>query len=91
MHEVIIEHVKVEELPASWRARLAASGDVRVTVRIEREAAAPQPASGIASDDPAFGIWRDRRDMDDVPAYLKALRSPRFTRAVPDTQEDHGT
>lgn len=84
MPEVVIEHVKVEDLPAAWRARVAAPDDMRVTVRIEQETNAAQPASSTAPGDPAFGIWRDRQDMDDVPAYLRDLRAPRHTRTKPD-------
>ena len=34
----------------------------------------------FATDDPAFGIWRDRDDMTDLAAYLDPLRSPRYSR-----------
>jgi hypothetical protein len=71
MSTLVIEHVKVSELPDSWRARLAAGQDGRVTVRIEEEAVATEDA------DSAFGMWRDRADMDDVAAYVRQLRAPR--------------
>ncbi len=32
----------------------------------------------FVTDDPAFGIWRDRDDMADVPGYLRCIRAPRF-------------
>jgi hypothetical protein len=31
-------------------------------------------------DHPAFGMWKDRKDMEDVEAYLRNLRKPRYTR-----------
>lgn len=34
----------------------------------------------FASADPAFGMWRDRKDMADVEAYVRKLRAPRFRR-----------
>ncbi len=34
----------------------------------------------FATDDPAFGIWRDRADLEDVPAYVRQLRQGRYNR-----------
>lgn len=51
----------------------------RVTVRIEEEPA-NAPAEEFVTDDPAFGIWRDREDMADVEAYARRIRAPRFNR-----------
>lgn len=81
MNSIVIEHVPVTELPEAWRARLAHSASATVTVRIEEEARKPPFAAGeFATDDPAFGIWRDRDDMNDVAAYLRSLRAPRYHR-----------
>ncbi len=85
MTAVVFEHVPVTELPPAWRARLAQSntavGDVRVTVHIEaEEKAAVAVAEDFVTDDPAFGIWRDREDMADVQAYIQRIRAPRFNR-----------
>ena len=85
MSAVIIEHVKVGDLPEAWRERLAKPSDARVTVRIEDEAgrqetAATQLKTGEASEDPAFGIWRDRDDLADVDAYVRKIRAPRYGR-----------
>ena len=71
MNAIVIEHVPVAELPEAWRAKLAKSADSLVTVRIEAEAQAAVPDDGFVTDDPAFGIWRDRDDMADVAAYLR--------------------
>ena len=81
MNAIVIEHVKVSELPEAWRAKLA-DADARVTVRIEAEAPPVDTAATGAAvgDDPAFGIWRDRTDMNDVDAYLSKLRAPRYSR-----------
>ena len=50
-----------------------------VTVRIETEPAGAEAAETFATDDPAFGIWRDRDETADVGAYLRLLRAPRFS------------
>ena len=54
-------------------------GSALVTVRIEEEAQAA-PAEAFVTDDPAFGIWRDREDMADVAAYVRKIRQPRYNR-----------
>lgn len=81
MNAVVFEHVPVAELPQAWRDKLAQSADARVTVRIETE---EPPAATLAqefvTDDPAFGIWRDREEMADVQAYVRRIRAPRFNR-----------
>jgi hypothetical protein len=88
MNAIVIEHVNVEELPAAWRAKLAAepdaSGTSRVTVRIEVETGSQEQAAIAATTgDPLFGMWRDREDMADVAGYVRALRAPRFTADGP--------
>lgn len=80
MNAIVIEHVPVAELPEAWRARLAKSTDALVTVRIEEESQSAAPTEQFVSDDPAFGIWRDREDMADVRAYVRKLREPRYKR-----------
>lgn len=80
MNAIVIEHVPVAELPPAWQAKLAKSADATVTVRIEEEPQAPAPAEEFVTDDPAFGIWRDREDMADVEAYVRKLRAPRYNR-----------
>ena len=85
MSAVIIEHVKVGDLPEAWRERLAKPLDARVTVRIEDEAghqetAATRLKTGEPIEDPAFGIWRDRDDLADVDAYVRKIRAPRYGR-----------
>ena len=81
MSTLVIEHLKASELPQQWAQRLNARPEQTVTVRIETETG---PAAGTAAafvtDDPAFGIWRDREDMTDVEAYVRKLRAPRYTR-----------
>ncbi len=78
MNAVVIEHVKVEDLPEDWRERLHAAADARVTIRIEEETQAAQTAAKEESDNPLFGMWRDREDMADVEAYVRKLRAPRY-------------
>lgn len=56
------------------------SAIARATVRIEEKALAAAPAETFETDDPAFGIWRDRQDLADVAAYLHKQRAPRYNR-----------
>ena len=84
MNAIVIEHVPLAELPLAWRDKLylGSGEDTRVTVRIEEEAQHQihrQPEE-FQTDDPAFGIWRDREDMADVTAYVSRIRAPRFSR-----------
>jgi len=73
MSALVIEHVKISELPEVWRAKLPVAENARVTVRIEEE------TTGVeAEGDLLFGMWRDREDMADVEAYVSKLRAPRF-------------
>lgn len=81
MSTLVIEHMKASELPPQWAQRLNARPEQTVTVRIETETGtAAGPAAAFVTDDPAFGIWRDREDMTDVEAYVRKLRAPRYTR-----------
>jgi hypothetical protein len=79
MNAIVIEHVPVAELPAAWRAKLAKATGATVTVRIEQEEApAASPPQEFVTDDPLFGMWRDRDDMADVARYLRSIRASRF-------------
>jgi len=69
--------VRQAELPEKWRARLTQAGSATVTVRIEEETQA-EPAEEFVTDDPLFGMWRDRKDMADVAGYVRTLRASRF-------------
>ena len=80
MNAIVIEHVPVAELPSAWREKLAQSPNARVTVRIEEEPQSDVPNEEFLTDDPAFGIWRDRQDMPDVAAYVRKLREPHYGR-----------
>ena len=63
MNAIVIEHVLVADLPDAWRARLGATAQATVTVRLEEEVCIPVPEDGFVTDDPAFGIWRDCQDI----------------------------
>ena len=81
MSTLVIEHMKASELPQQWAKRLNARPEQTVTVRIETEnEPTAQTVAAFVTDDPAFGIWRDREDMADVEAYVRKLRTPRYTR-----------
>lgn len=77
MNAVVFVHVPVADLPEKWRARLTQAGSATVTVRIEEETQAA-PAEEFVTDDPLFGMWRDREDMADVAGYVRKLRASRF-------------
>ena len=71
--------MKVSELPEDWRARLQTEANAHVTVRIEEEQTVQASTEQeFVTDDPAFGIWRDRSDMNDVTDYVRYLRAPRY-------------
>ena len=78
MNAIVIEHVPVAELPAAWRAKLDKTASATVTVRIEEEVQAAAPAEEFVTDDPLFGMWRDREDMADVAGYVRSIRASRF-------------
>jgi hypothetical protein len=82
MSTLVIEHLEASELPQDWAARLRAKPGQTVTVRIETESEQPAPTatSPFVTDDPAFGIWRDRQDTADVDSYARGLRAPRYAR-----------
>jgi hypothetical protein len=42
------------------------------------ETAAASGSDQLASAHPAFGMWRDRPDLEDVEAAVKRLRGGRF-------------
>lgn len=37
-----------------------------------------QRTPGSVREHPAFGMWRDRSDMEDVAGYVRRLREARF-------------
>jgi hypothetical protein len=77
MNSIVIAHVPVAELPPAWRAKLVQGDNTLVTVRIEEEAEVATTEEFV-TDDPLFGMWRDREDMTDVTAYVRSLRASRF-------------
>lgn len=81
MSTLILEHIPVAELPAAWRAKLQASSDSHVTVRIEQEKPDEEtPADQLAlTNNPLFGMWRDHPDVQEVENRMKQLRQPRFS------------
>ena len=79
MNAIVIEHVLVTELPLAWQSKFAKSTDALVTVRIEEEAGSTAPAAEeFMTNDPLFGMWRDREDMADVAGYVRSIRASRF-------------
>ena len=78
MNAIVIEHVNIAELPEAWRSKLAEAPGTTVTVRIEAETEGTTQTDSTLTDDPLFGMWRDREDMADVPHYIRSLRASRF-------------
>lgn len=82
MTMMVIEHVKASELPPQWAEHLQAKPDETFTVRVETEGARVAPsASSLPGDEqamPAFGIWHDHPESQDVQAYLCKLRATRY-------------
>lgn len=78
MNAIVIEHVRLADLPPAWREKLASMPETLVTVRIEAEGAAQAQDEAAFADDPLFGMWRDREDMADVAGYIRRIRAPRF-------------
>jgi hypothetical protein len=80
MSTLVIEHFKARELPRHWAQRLKVRPEQTVTVRIETEATqTAQGPEAFVTNDPAFGIWRDREDMADVSAFVRQLRAARYS------------
>jgi len=80
MSTLVIEHINASELPKQWAQRLKVRPEQTVTVRIETEPTqASKAPESFVTDDPAFGIWRDREDMADVPTFVRRLRAARYT------------
>ena len=80
MSTLVIEHFKASELPQQWAQRLKVRPEQTVTVRIETEATqTAQAPETFVTDDPAFGIWHDRDDMADAPAFVRHLRVARYS------------
>jgi hypothetical protein len=82
MSTLVIEHLKAKDLPKQWAQDLKARPDQNVTVRIETEPeqTPAEATEAFVTNDPAFGIWRDRGDIGDVEAYMERLRAPRYAR-----------
>ena len=70
-----LEHVKVSDLPESWRTQLHEAKSSHVTIRIEEES---DDSAKNGNKNPLFGMWNDRDDMADVESYVRKLRAPRF-------------
>ena len=84
MSTLVIEHFKASELPQQWAQRLKVRPEQTVTVRIETEATQTTHApESFVTNDPAFGIWRDREDMADVPAFVRQLRATQYSPVCP--------
>ena len=81
MTTLVIQHVKTSELPAQWAQQLKTLPDQTVTIRIETEATVSGDAStAFVTDDPAFGIWQDHEEAENVDSFARNLRASRYNR-----------
>ena len=89
MTTLVIEHLPASDLPPQWANRLQMRPGQTVTVRIETEASnLKAEATAFVTDDPAFGIWRDREDLADVAKFARDLRASRYQNLdVPGTED----
>lgn len=78
MNAIVIEHVKITELPEAWRTKLAQVPGTTVTVRIEAETQGDAQTEEIPTDDALFGMGCDREDIADVANYIRSIRTSRF-------------
>jgi uncharacterized FlgJ-related protein len=78
MVTVILEHVKVTELPADWVKRIKAKASDTVRITIAKE---PSASKSVKAKKPnnTFGMWADREDIGDVGEYVRKLRQPRYS------------
>ena len=72
LKEIIAAVDRGEEVTIVYRGKERA-----VLVPLERA----KKARGHAADHPAFGMWKDRQDMEDVSQYVRQLRQARFDGA----------
>ncbi|MSR14606.1 MAG: hypothetical protein EXR86_08590 [Gammaproteobacteria bacterium] len=80
MNPVVIEHVRISDLPEAWRAKPGFGGEGRVTAHIDAKHPVQVIEENFATNDPAFGIRRAREDVRDVEEFLQQLRAPRYHR-----------
>ena len=81
MTTLVLHHIKASELPAQWAQQLNTLPEQTVTIRIETEVdTTPGDATAFVTDDPAFGIWSDYDATENVAAFARQLRAPRYTR-----------
>lgn len=73
------------KLPDELARQIRAAGllDEAALEEVFRDALRKQAvgeAPAFVTDDPAFGIWRDREEAADVEAFARRLRAPRYRR-----------
>lgn len=69
MNAIVIEHVRLKELPPAWRAKFAQTANTRVTVRIEEEQAkVVEPAEEFVTDEQKL------KQTSEGPSYGDRLR-----------------
>ncbi len=81
------------KLPDELAKQIRAAGllDEAALEMVFRDALRKQAIGGAAAfvtDDPAFGIWRDRDETADVEAFARRLRAPRYRRDGARTEDE---
>ena len=82
MEKMIIEHINLQDIPAKWSKLLKDIVPSTYKITIESEPTFDQtPEPHIKKswgEIPLFGMWKDRKDMEDPADYVKQLRKSRF-------------
>ena len=78
MTTIVLEHVKVAELPADWVKRIRAKPGEMVRVTLDKEISLPAQTLGKSKPNRSFGMWADREDVGDAGEYVARLRQTRY-------------
>ena len=76
----ILEHIQDDNILEEWTTHVRPKKGERFTIIVlTEEERSPPPAAGKKWEDhPAFGMWADRDDMEDVEQYVREIRKPRY-------------
>ena len=77
MSDLIIEHLKPEELPSEWVKQFPAGRTFTVTIVSETPVSQQTETVSPVEKTPLFGIWRDNPAVENVDSYIRNLRKGR--------------
>lgn len=89
MNAIVIEHVKVSELPEAWRNKLAAENEAHVTVRIEQEPALHGGPAGDVQATPAQELAAIRELLSQGQLKDARVLIERARKQFPENEELH--